>query len=293
MAYDIPRPNRAARRRMMTSLRTACRRKMGSQININCVQRHFRRYLLHCWQKRCSWPPTITMGVLECASQTLWRLWYSLELLRSDVQPSTEHDAIWPALPGARALFDGPEDATAIDIVGWLPKLAGDLKSPEPPSLRSTEQSLPLLRLPRPPQDATKEAMWSSAFCSTSAKSREGSLGFHSMEATSLEHPSLLFCPTAQSQLLPSPTRHRDQLLWFLPLIELNRGQTGSHHEEQALKVKETRSKMERKMLGLRYHNFSNSSFDLIRWPERGRGRGRRREAEKTSRRFPKGKQQI
>lgn len=32
-------------------------------------------YLLHCWQNRFSSPLTITTGVLEWESQTLWRRW--------------------------------------------------------------------------------------------------------------------------------------------------------------------------------------------------------------------------
>lgn len=49
-------------------------------------------YLLHCWQKRFCWPLMTTIGVLEWSSQTLWRRWYSLQRLRSSLQPSTKHE---------------------------------------------------------------------------------------------------------------------------------------------------------------------------------------------------------
>src|SRR5438105_366216 len=62
-------------------------------------------YRLHCWQKRCSWPVTTTTGVLECASQTLCRRWYSRHRVRSDRHPSTEHASTPPPPPDGRALF--------------------------------------------------------------------------------------------------------------------------------------------------------------------------------------------
>ena len=65
-------------------------------------------YRLHCWQKRCSWPPTTTTGVLECASQTLCRRWYSPHRLRSERQPSTEHASAPAPPPAARDLFQAP-----------------------------------------------------------------------------------------------------------------------------------------------------------------------------------------
>jgi hypothetical protein len=63
-------------------------------------------YRLHCWQKRCSCPPTTTTGVLECASQTLCRRWYSRHRLRSDRHPSTEQASAPP--PAERDLLPAP-----------------------------------------------------------------------------------------------------------------------------------------------------------------------------------------
>jgi hypothetical protein len=65
-------------------------------------------YRLHCWQKRCSWPATTTTGVLECASQTLCRRWYSRHRLRSERHPSTEHASTPAPPPAARDLLPAP-----------------------------------------------------------------------------------------------------------------------------------------------------------------------------------------
>jgi hypothetical protein len=104
-----------------------------------------RIYLLHCWQKRISRPATTMTGVLDCASQTLWRWWSSRHLLRSALQPSTAHDGHCapPALPGPECRrFIGLADDTAVAAAGSfvvVPSAASN--SPSSPSLRSTEHS--------------------------------------------------------------------------------------------------------------------------------------------------------
>lgn len=70
----------------------------------------YKIHLLHCWQNRCSRPPIVTLAVFECASQTLWRRWYSRHRLRSASHPSTKHWATCVTFPGAFALFDDPEN---------------------------------------------------------------------------------------------------------------------------------------------------------------------------------------
>ncbi|RWW35810.1 hypothetical protein BHE74_00059229, partial [Ensete ventricosum] len=100
-------------------------------------------------------------------------------LLRSELQPSTEHAALWLPAPGARALFDGLEDDTAtatadaaVVVLDWLFHFSG-----EPPSFRSTEQAAPSAwLLPRLQLGPTTAPMLGSALCSSSAKSHGGIL---------------------------------------------------------------------------------------------------------------------
>lgn len=71
--------------------------------NFDCP---FHSYLLHCWQNRFSCPWIMTFGVFEWSSHTLWRWWYSLHRLRSDLQPSTRHEATWIIALVCRRLFE-------------------------------------------------------------------------------------------------------------------------------------------------------------------------------------------
>ena len=116
--------------------------------------RKFITYLLHCWQNRCCFPPTNTIGVLECFSQTLWRLWYSLQLLRSELHPSTEH-VIFCDPFCIRVLFDDPEDDVFESLESLLVSAADfSTKSKVSPSLKSTEAP-PFFGPSKPPFDCS------------------------------------------------------------------------------------------------------------------------------------------
>lgn len=147
---------------------------------------HWNLYLLHCWQNRCLWPLIITCGVLEWSSQTLWRRWYSLQLLRSAMHPSTRQGAVWtPLLLMDRGLFDDPEGDNAIfgtfnlspnslpeSIITW-------------PSFKSTQKS-PFLIPSAPKQfNPFTLSILGIVSCSNCVKSQEGALKFHSMASSS------------------------------------------------------------------------------------------------------------
>lgn len=156
----------------------SCTTETGEYIWLNSALK--KPYLLHCWQNLCSLPLIITTGVFEWRSQTLWRRWYSLHLLRSDEHPSTKHSTFFKQLRSCVFIISEGNNNDVNPSRPFIMSMDPSCKSPNLPSPKSFSKPPPFFP-PTKLLDPLNAIKWELSSSHNPATSQADALTIQSM----------------------------------------------------------------------------------------------------------------